>query len=513
MAVAPALVALACCLCAVVTEGLADETYSEQTSFITLADGSVLFRVEPRFDARPVAHDHRGKLKDGAFGETPRGAHAPNATANDCAQHSSLVPLPVRRIFEATGAEAVSVRLTQGRWRDDAWGAYPYEQQTPMMGAEVEATWPSALRASVPDRFEQLMHMLSGMLCASLSTITAEHVIYDTALFTSGSSDSPTTTVRGFLQREALCTENLTPLQHLLPCGRIAGLASLIDARKFFSGSFHSLGWSARRAHRQLAISQRPSPVVCAGDVSMHVTIEAVAADHTRAVPLSLARSSEHATLESIDLGRFYNTRTWRQRAWCAAADVTTFVIDTRQQLHRVHVNAEHQGFARVDSDGGALAAPDVPLAVTKVYIGRGTYKGAISTRIHNNWDTAIAAYNDTFVPAKARVRPAHLTTWTTVPAHTTLELRIAFHHGFLRSSDYPSDPFRGLEVLPTIVLADVFENHTSRFISNPLAIHMAVPDMSMPFNVIMLTSTLVAIIFSMLLTLASNLRLPTIKI
>eukprot|EP00043_Microstomoeca_roanoka_P008368 m.80585 g.80585 ORF g.80585 m.80585 type:complete len:58 (-) comp14213_c0_seq1:87-260(-) len=40
-----------------------------------------------------------------------------------------------------------------------------------------------------------------------------------------------------------------------------------------------------------------------------------------------------------------------------------------------------------------------------------------------------------------------------------------------------------------------------------------AVPDLSMPYNVIMITSTLLASIFSMLVTLASNLRLPATKV
>ena len=46
------------------------------------------------------------------------------------------------------------------------------------------------------------------------------------------------------MPREAVCTENLTPFLKLLPCGRHAGLASLINPPHVLDNRFHSLNVS-----------------------------------------------------------------------------------------------------------------------------------------------------------------------------------------------------------------------------------------------------------------------------
>lgn len=45
----------------------------------------------------------------------------------------------------------------------------------------------------------------------------------------------------GALPREAVCTENLTPWLKLLPCRDKAGLASLLERRRVYGGSYHAL--------------------------------------------------------------------------------------------------------------------------------------------------------------------------------------------------------------------------------------------------------------------------------
>lgn len=206
-------------------DSLGAEQYTEQASLVTLEDGSVLLRVEPKFRVHACAFD----------------------TAEPCS--ATLAPLPLRRLVRETGVDSAALRLTQGRWRDELWGTYPHGRLTPVLGAEIEATWrtrelnSTSLCASRDQghggqrqkHFHLLTHALAGIHCASLSTMGSEHTIVDEPLFTRA-RNAPGFTLRGVLHREALCTENLTPLQHLLPCGRVAGIAAMLDSHKLFKG-------------------------------------------------------------------------------------------------------------------------------------------------------------------------------------------------------------------------------------------------------------------------------------
>jgi hypothetical protein len=56
----------------------------------------------------------------------------------------------------------------------------------------------------------------------------------------------------GALPREAVCTENLTPWLKLLPCWDRAGLATLLERRRVYGGSYHSLRVHIRAGETQV---------------------------------------------------------------------------------------------------------------------------------------------------------------------------------------------------------------------------------------------------------------------
>ena len=129
------------------------------------------------------------------------------------------------------------------------------------------------------------------------------------------------------------------------------------------------------------------------------------------------------------------------------------------------------------------------------------------------------------FLPSVARVSP-HLWELTLrLPPKTHTTLKFDFERGYLRYSEYPADPYRGFEVPAGIVFgcliaphanseaqnwADVIDEggagkrndfaKTVRIYTEAINVQMPSPDFSMPYNVISISSTILAISFGIFL-------------
>jgi phosphatidylinositol glycan class T len=114
------------------------------------------------------------------------------------------------------------------------------------------------------------------------------------------------------------------------------------------------------------------------------------------------------------------------------------------------------------------------------------------------------------YTPALDRKRGTHLELVLQVPALTTVELNYDFEKAILRYTEYPPDANRGFDVAPAVIrvlssnassVAQLLEDEYLRTTS--LLLPLPTPDFSMPYNVIILTSTVIALgfgsIFNML--------------
>lgn len=82
---------------------------------------------------------------------------------------------------------------------------------------------------------------------------------------------------------------------------------------------------------------------------------------------------------------------------------------------------------------------------------------------------------------------------------------RTNFESGFLKINDYPKDPFKGFFVPSAVVFARIREENTTfRAFSNLITIPLAVPDMSMPYNVLMITCTVLSMAVTTILKLGT---------
>jgi phosphatidylinositol glycan class T len=143
-------------------------------------------------------------------------------------------------------------------------GVYPKDSELSGLEANCGRGWPMApsrtsfsiflalrggsLSPSVDQRWSDLRQSLSGLFCATLSSLDASRTSSPISIFPSGPLPASTNASssyhlrHGILPGEGVCTENLTPFAALLPCARKSGLGSLLEPHRLFDADWHGMG-------------------------------------------------------------------------------------------------------------------------------------------------------------------------------------------------------------------------------------------------------------------------------
>lgn len=100
----------------------------------------------------------------------------------------------------------------------------------------------------------------------------------------------------------------------------------------------------------------------------------------------------------------------------------------------------------------------------------------------------AVQSFN--YTPSLPRARPTHLEIDLRIPPLSTVRLTFEYDKAFLRYAEHPPDAHRGFDIPPAIL---TLEDGTQLY-TEPALVEVAVPDFSMPYNVIIFTSTLIAL-------------------
>lgn len=101
------------------------------------------------------------------------------------------------------------------------------------------------------------------------------------------------------------------------------------------------------------------------------------------------------------------------------------------------------------------------------------------------------------FRPAIDRERGSQLELALSVPAASTVTLTYDFEKAILRYTEYPPDANRGFNVAPAVIRILNSADQSPVYIrSTSLLLPLPTPDFSMPYNVIILTSTVIALTF-----------------
>ena len=124
-------------------------------------------------------------------------------------------------------------------------------------------------------------------------------------------------------------------------------------------------------------------------------------------------------------------------------------------------------------------------------------YLHTLSTRISSSSSDA----NSTEIikeiyyrPAIDRTRGTQLELLLRLPAHCTVFLTYDFEKSILRYTEYPPDANRGFDVAAAIIT--MHEPRLMNLRTTSLLLYLPTPDFSMPYNVIIFTSTAIALAF-----------------
>lgn len=96
--------------------------------------------------------------------------------------------------------------------------------------------------------------------------------------------------------------------------------------------------------------------------------------------------------------------------------------------------------------------------------------------------------------PALDRARGTQLELLVSIPPHCTVFLTYDFEKSILRYTEYPPDANRGFDVAAAVITT--LEPKVMNIRTTSLLLYLPTPDFSMPYNVIIFTSTTIALAF-----------------
>ncbi|KAI5369742.1 putative GPI transamidase component PIG-T [Septoria linicola] len=371
--------------------------------------------------------------------------------------------------------------------------------------------------------------------------------------------------MHGMLPHEVVCTENLTPFLKLLPCKGKAGVSSLLDGHKVFDANWQTMSIDVRPrcgvagSDCSLDISQTVDMVLDL-DRSMRPQdnpiprpppIEQIPCDETKAY--NAQDTCYPKRLEgdmAWSLSRIFGRPIQGSCPLNSANDAAVVTLDVptsrlvevkpaTSSHSDVNQSSKWRSYRLLENEDFDLDLPqqDVQhdyqqrtdlLRASRQITGYGQERGGMHTVIVNPHPTPqrivyleslpwyLRPYMHTlkitgattekmyYTPAIDRRKGTHLELLLNVPAFSTVELTYDFEKAILRYTEYPPDANRGFDVAPAIirVLPDSENGEDSYLRTTSLLLPLPTPDFSMPYNVIILTSTVIALGFGSIFNL-----------
>ncbi|XP_053974232.1 GPI transamidase component PIG-T [Hylaeus anthracinus] len=469
-------------------------------------------------------------------------------------QHSHLFPRGLGEIISRHGVDELHLTLTKGLWSYEKWG-YPYHDAGP--GAEI-TTWFHKDVTDVDDEWKSLTNALAGLFCASLNFVNPSNSMSPEFTFrpTGAVEHSMNSSHLRYssLPREIVCTENLTPFKKLLPCNSKKGLATLLNSAYIHNTNYHSIGIhfrvicsNAMCTKTSLELKQTVSLIYdTMVDVSQDWSIR-------KFFGMGIKGACPLATLSNVYIDVSNNNTNQIYRLLPPpSAKITSFrggqqneiaVYDIRSHSTKGMFNI---GVAHNTGFKASLNYPSV-LFANRYIIGYGQERGSLVTKLYNNYwqpldivllenipwylpvylhsvtitcgDKQIVPLAQRYLPGKERKSPYYLEMVLRLPPQSVTKFSIEMDYSFLKWQEYPPDANHGFYMGSAIITAllPIARNYTSlpldgstvtssfnasrdgylvQLRTESLLISLPTPDFSMPYNVICLACTAVALAF-----------------
>lgn len=366
--------------------------------------------------------------------------------------------------------------------------------------------------------------------------------------------------LHGVLPGEVVCTENLTPFLKLLPCKGKAGVSSLLDGHKVFDSSWQSMSIDVRPKNGLVEIDQTiemvlnvarakrpqsdpiPRPVqqhelICDETKSYHNHETCFPIDALETPEWSLKNvfgrqvagscplaEEEGPEAKSICLHIPHSHGVWigaggfevrsppgepEKRCYQLVAgeefdfDVPKRSVHTHQQIETGSelIKVERTMTGHGAAKGGMRTVFTNPTAQHVNLVMFESLPWFLRTYMHTLKATIVTGPEHEVIkdvyyrPAVDRKRGSQTEVVLSIPPLATVMLTYDFDKAILRYTEYPPDANRGFIVGPAVVR--ILDQPTPVYVrTTSLLLALPTPDFSMPYNVIILTSTVMALAF-----------------
>lgn len=477
-------------------------------------------------------------------------------TANDVTtfQHSHLFPRGLGEIISRHNVNELHLTLTKGLWNYEKWG-YPYHDAGP--GAEIYSWFHKDVN-NVDDEWKGLTNALAGLFCASLNFVNPANSMSPEFTFRpTGVVDHSINSSHlrySSLPKEIVCTENLTPFKKLLPCNSKKGLATLLNSAYIHDTNYHSIGVHFRVicsnticTKTSLELRQSVSLIYdTITDVSQNWSVR-------KFFGMGIRGACPLATLNNVYIDISNNNT---NQVYELIPPPSAKIVSLRGgQLNEIAVydirSLSSKGIFNIEvlhntTPTTGLNYPSI-LHANRYVIGYGQERGSLVTKIYNNyWQTLdiillesipwylpvylhsvkitcgaknIIPLAQRYLPGKERKSPYYLELILRLPPQSVTKFSIEMDYSFLKWQEYPPDANHGFYMGPAIITAllPIARNYTAlpldgstitssfnasregylvQLRTETLLVSLPTPDFSMPYNVICLACTAVALAF-----------------
>ncbi|CAI5705412.1 hypothetical protein KXD40_000062 [Peronospora effusa] len=445
----------------------------------------------------------------------------------------SLFPNVLRQILEKHDAESFHLTFSVGKYVDWRYGSAQSVNGSGFTHAPFGTRLQVVLRGdtNAQQRWRGITSELGGIFSASLSQMNEAVVTgllpsstpQELGAFPMTNADSEHVFLHGSLAREELCTENLTPWLKMLPCRAISGLGSLIDSINALSGEYLSMSLLAKRSSDNRWILRQ------------HLTTVQSFNEHNKERwslgSLFFANGESSTDISACPLAEESVIQTEDMES---SNVVTTDLRETPVSLFTPWFKDWESAVKESSLRDSYKAQRDV-VSVHRFATGYGQVRGGIAVQLQNNHPSCDmhVTYHDVipwylriyfhtfqatidgnklkaqeliqsfeFVPAELRSQPNQLRLKAFLPANNTLVFSLQMEKVFLRLSEHPPDANRGFDISSGVATFQVDSKcgkntgslfFTTTLYTEPLLVPLPTPDFSMPYNVITMTSTVVA--------------------
>ncbi|RKP15294.1 GPI transamidase component PIG-T [Piptocephalis cylindrospora] len=482
--------------------------------------------------------------------------------------HYHIFPRAIGDIVQEYQADELHFTLGRGQWDHQRWGYPPVESVgsgadlwaylTPQKPTsplnEDEGEDPISSYREMQDRWGRLTGAMAGLFCASLnfmdSTTTASPALSFPPL---GHVSPRARLMRSSLAHESLCTENLTPFIKQLPCRDQAGIARLLSPHTILSSTFHVISIHVRRlcSHSEedgndedeemeekcfspyWEVTQLVTTVLKSGDDTGEQGSFDLSTSFGEVLPLDSCPVALDSTIQAIDaqgndhmLSLVDTDSSEAQEGWNKVITLLskgTNLSYSSSSFSSIRVNRRLAGTGQ---DGGKFV-----ITITNTHPSESipaTYLDVIPWYLRPYLSTLTATINGTLAPeviqaqryqtARDRERPSIIELILQLPPSSILTLVLDVDRAMLKYSEHPPDANRGFDLPPAIltlhhrpgqVSSEDADGGPWRLYTSPLLVSLPTPDFSMPYNVITLTCTTVALFFGSMFNLLTRQLVP----